>query len=481
MRNQSDIDTITTNSTMDVDQHVTLETRVTPRFDVVGLKSDMKSTQVCATLQANELPEDDSDDGRAAVDIVVALDVSGSMTGKKLQLCKETLKLLLRQLSDNDRFGLVTFASEAQVDYSITRMTEKAKNKALSTIMALGTRGCTNLSGAIGLAAEEIRSVAEPNDVRTVFLLTDGHANEGITSEQGITQLARGCFSDQQPPITMHCFGYGSDHNEALLLAISNATQGGTYYFVENDSGVVTAFGDALGGVLSVVSQNTTLRITVPKEASEFGVSIIEVHHEKAIRLDDGSYKVPLGDLYAEEGRDVLMTVMLAKKAIDVPHVNVSVTYTDTVNKMLATSENKYAFIARPGNDTVAKPDKHVEVQWLRVNAVQEMEAAKKLSRDGDLEKARSTINASLGFLKSNADVQDDGVVMQMVADMESVEEGLRSQRSFLRFGAKNMTAKCQTHARQRCAEASPATTNVYRSKKKKAMTLKMFANNSAP
>jgi hypothetical protein len=64
---------------------------------------DLLTTQFCATIQASAMA---SDQTRAPVDIVVALDVSASMHGEKLKLCKETVQ---RLLTPRDRFGLVTF------------------------------------------------------------------------------------------------------------------------------------------------------------------------------------------------------------------------------------------------------------------------------------------------------------------------------------------------------------------------------------
>lgn len=61
------------------------------------MRSSEFVSQICATVKASELPAGD-EFARASVDIVVALDVSGSMRVEKLDLCKMTLNLLLREL-----------------------------------------------------------------------------------------------------------------------------------------------------------------------------------------------------------------------------------------------------------------------------------------------------------------------------------------------------------------------------------------------
>jgi len=59
----------------------TLEFSVTPHRKTIGIRSSEVITQICATIKACELPL--GVHARAPVDIVVALDASGSMVSKK--------------------------------------------------------------------------------------------------------------------------------------------------------------------------------------------------------------------------------------------------------------------------------------------------------------------------------------------------------------------------------------------------------------
>jgi Mg-chelatase subunit ChlD len=101
---------------------------VTPRHVIVGMESNMATTQACVTITACEIPDDD--DKRAPVDIVVALDVSTSMYGKKLELCKRTLEMLLRILSSKDQFALISYGSNATVEIPARNMTNENKEMA---------------------------------------------------------------------------------------------------------------------------------------------------------------------------------------------------------------------------------------------------------------------------------------------------------------------------------------------------------------
>ena len=69
----------------------TLEFSVTPHRKTIGLRNSEVVTQICASIKAYELPVDIN--GRAPVDIVVALDVSGSMVSHPSDY---SINLLLR-------------------------------------------------------------------------------------------------------------------------------------------------------------------------------------------------------------------------------------------------------------------------------------------------------------------------------------------------------------------------------------------------
>ena len=178
------------------------------------------------------------------------------MYGRKLDLCKETITLLLRELGVRDRFGLVTFGNNATVQIPTRILTKDNKQTAVDNIKRLRAGGCTNLSGGIGLAVQKLKSFDSPNEVQIIFLLIDGLANVGILNRDSIIQLTKGCVTlgKDLSHVAIHCFGYGVYHDREILRDISQVTEGGEYYFIEDDSEVSSAFGSALVAILSVVA-----------------------------------------------------------------------------------------------------------------------------------------------------------------------------------------------------------------------------------
>jgi hypothetical protein len=366
------------------------------------------------------------------------------------------------------------------------KLTKDTKEAALSKIRSLGTNGCTNMSGGIGLAAQELQAIESPHPVRAIFLLTDGLANLGISDREGIVKLTKGCLCSNVPDradIAIHCFGYGTDHDREMLGDISKVTQGGTYYFVDKDSDVSSAFGDALGGVLSVVAQNATIEIKVPRESSALGVAITSVKHDKAVKQEiDGSYHIPIGDFYAEESRDAIVETTLCQKIsgggdLVVPHIVVNITYLDTIQGKLARSPDVSGSISRPDGDIVSKTNLHVALQCIRIKTTAVLKETESIAESGDLVKARSTIIDFIKEVEEQAeqlDMTSAPLIIQLLSELNTALTVLASRHQYESVGAKYIQTRSEQHTMQRCSEANEEVLNMYRSSKKSEMSSRM-------
>lgn len=63
---------------------------------------------------------------RVPIDLVCVVDQSGSMSGEKMNLLKETLNYIIEQLNDFDRLAIVSFDTEAyDQSHGLKRMTQE--------------------------------------------------------------------------------------------------------------------------------------------------------------------------------------------------------------------------------------------------------------------------------------------------------------------------------------------------------------------
>ncbi len=157
-------------------------------------------------------------------DLVAVLDVSGSMSGDKLEQAKAALVQLLGTLRSGDRFRVVTFGSS--VRRYATGWTDVSRDNvrtAQEWVRRLETDGGTNIAGALGEAFAE-----PPAEGRlgVVVFLTDGMATVGETSPERIAdQAERG-----RGPFRVFAFGIGYDVNTYLLDRLTERARGVTEY-----------------------------------------------------------------------------------------------------------------------------------------------------------------------------------------------------------------------------------------------------------
>jgi len=261
---------------------------------------------------------------------------------------------------------------------------------------------------------------------------------------------------------------------------MGQVTEGGTYYFVENDSDVSSAFGDALGGVLSVVAQNAVLTFNA---SNEFGVRITSIMHDKAEKQEDGSFTVDIGDFYAEESRDVVCSVALATD-LDfadlkpVPHISVAMTYMDTINKKLAKYKAVEGSLSRPNGDEVSQMNKHVALQYIRIHTTNIIADAEKIAAAGNRKDAKTKIKAQIEYLTRESTTYgiSDPLISQLMNELNLIFSGLSSQATWESGGACYMSSRIQVNMNQRSCESTNygERTSTYCTSKKKSRSSKL-------
>lgn len=266
---------------------------------------------------------------------------------------------------------------------------------------------------------------------------------------------------------------------------MADATEGGSYHFVQDDTDVGSAFGDALGGILSMVAQNAVLTVKVPTTAAAANVQIQKVHHDNAIKRENGSYTVTIGDFYADESRDVIIEVSLAKLDSETaakepfPHLEVTLSYSDVLQKRPMQTNPVFASIQRPwGSKEVSVPNEHVEAQCLRVLAAQEMRLADEEARKGQFDMATRRIGALKHCMagRSFAGFGNNSVYEQLSRDTEAMTGAFASPSEYAKRGSKKTKQVMKSTLFQRSAAPCMLSdgmveANVYQNKKRAKMS----------
>jgi len=151
-------------------------------------------------------------------DLVFVLDTSGSMAGEKIQQAKAALRYCLQRLGQRDRFGLVTFSSEAR-KFREALVTSDAREEALYHVDRLEATGGTNINEALLAATDLLRNSPSSNSPASagqsmIIFLTDGLPSTGIQDEGTIR---RNIKDANRGGIRVFSFGVGFDVNTRLL------------------------------------------------------------------------------------------------------------------------------------------------------------------------------------------------------------------------------------------------------------------------
>jgi secreted protein with Ig-like and vWFA domain len=199
-------------------------------------------------------------EARQPVHLCCLIDTSGSMEmDAKLENVKRSLHFLLDFLGPEDKVSIITFSEAARTILSQVAVTAVEKENIRARISIMRPETNTNLSASI-VECRASLSTDTTTVKQGVILLTDGHANLGLTRPQDILELVQNTIA-KFSGTSISCVGYGGDHNAELLQSISTEG-GGSYYMVNNLEDVAAVFGNILGGLISCTAQQ--VRVLLP-------------------------------------------------------------------------------------------------------------------------------------------------------------------------------------------------------------------------
>jgi len=161
---------------------VTLSLRGIPEYDTYPYAQSADKFIFMASIKAPYFRAED----RAPIDLVAVVDESGSMSGARIKLVKETVQFIIKNLESGDRFGIVGYSSGSRTVLPLTKMDDAGKKKASELGNKLRASGGTALCEGLVVGVNMMRNRTFKNDVASVMILTDGQANQGPTSANDI-------------------------------------------------------------------------------------------------------------------------------------------------------------------------------------------------------------------------------------------------------------------------------------------------------
>ncbi|VAW89002.1 Putative von Willebrand factor, vWF type A domain protein STM2315, partial [hydrothermal vent metagenome] len=189
--------------------------------------------------------------------LVFLLDVSGSMNAaNKLGLLKKSLRLLVNQLTPQDRVAIVVYAGASGVVLESTP--GNRRNEIIDAMERLRAGGSTNGGAGIELAYSIAQQHFNKDGINRVILATDGDFNVGPSNTEALKALIK---EKKRSGVGLTILGFGmGNYNDQLLESISNAGDGNAAY-IDTLQEAQKVLVEEIGSTLNTIARDTKIQI----------------------------------------------------------------------------------------------------------------------------------------------------------------------------------------------------------------------------
>ncbi|MGV8168789.1 MAG: VWA domain-containing protein [Candidatus Nanoarchaeia archaeon] len=314
----------------------------------------------------------ESDFERKKLNLVVVLDISGSMSSSfsqyyydssgqrkmiegadndsdyqksKMEVATKSIVLMLDHLNPDDRFGMVLYDGDAYLGKHMSTVSETDMESIKRHILELEPRGSTNFEAGYtkGTTLFDDYLDADQNEYENrIIFLTDAMPNTGDISEEGLFGLTK---KNSENKIYTTFIGIGVDFNTELIEHITKI-RGANYYSVHSSSEFKNRMDNEFEYMVTPLVFNLTLTIDAPgyqiervygsPEADEATGEIMRVNTLFPSKQEKG------------ETRGGLVLLKL-KKVSDNKDIKIKVSYENRLGQ-IDSSEESFTFDQKTSN-----------------------------------------------------------------------------------------------------------------------------------
>lgn len=231
------------------------------------------------------------------VELVLAIDVSGSMAGARLRDARAAVARLVDELEPEDRVSVVAFSGKA---YEVLH--RGRPDQVLAAVDQLRAHGNTNIQAALEAAGGSRDRTPSWSRPQRVLLLSDGQANVGHKWSEDLIEDAR-ALGD----IEVSAIGLGTGIDQGSLMGIADAT-GGDYLYLSSPADVADAFTDQLDRLRAQSARAAEVELVLAP-----GVELLDVYGYEEVdgRATTTGWTAEIGSVSEGDARKMVARVLV--------------------------------------------------------------------------------------------------------------------------------------------------------------------------
>ena len=385
---------------------------------------------------------------RKALNIIAAIDVSGSMSGQKIECARDSVIKLIDNLAGGDNFGVVLFDTEVKVLSPMVKMDQANRDGLKRLVSAIASGSSTNMAGAMSEGYELFKNLDPKlcgNAINRMIVFTDGMANVGVTSAEGFMKLV----SERPAGLSISTFGYGSDHDENILKAIADNGRG-NFYYIQNTEFFLECLATELGGLMSTYALDIKVHIR-----PSINVTISKVINDLEMTDINGVKVIDAGDIQLGEKKYIAVwfTLPQVTKAVSMRQfafAEIRVTYknNNTGEDMMFSRKFKMSFVKSESEKIPENEFVREKVILLHFGNCQKKAMA--YADAGDIQKAQDEIKRFLAKTEKYHDRYPyNKTIVKLIDQAQEVLKKIRNADEY-RMRRKELYIKQSMFQKQR-------------------------------
>jgi Ca-activated chloride channel family protein len=381
---------------------------------------------------------------RPPLNLALVVDESGSMSGDKIATARRCARYLVERLRPTDRLALMGFDSSVYLHAGLAPVD---RDRLLPSVDGMRAGSMTNLSGGWLKGVEELQRL-ETTDPRKVLLLSDGHANQGITDRDELASMVAGAA---RKGIGTTTIGFGDGFDEDLMTGMADAGRGNAYYAatVEDAPGIFAAEFDNLA---STVAQNVSVEIRPTDD-----VKLLGTLNEYPTTEVTGGIQVQLGDTFGDEIRRLVFELHIPHLAALGPR-----RVADVVLRYVTVGDHAQMHevvipmtvnVVDAATAATSPPDQDVTEQVTILRAAESRKRAQRLADEGRFDEAGAELDGALGLAREMAAVSP--APQHLLDDADRLERNLEvlRERTWSPVDRKRMHYEAHMSSKSRFVE----------------------------